>query len=395
MRFSPLTQRDSDSLFIVHTGKNENWKAGGPLCKDLETALAQWPHHVVSLQGSLQSNIRGFVDRNGIDVVVLGEDFPRQGGLQIQSVSDWVRSNISCPFIIIRPSAVRNERLRLDSGFHTGGEPMSPTRQLSPESAPSRKVAIAYPTFPIGLHLFELAKQLVLLPQDEIFVVHCFQSDKGVVKHTKNLLRAMSIGLPSASGTDTVKASEDVTEDNFVDFGAKELSGYNVHLNVVLRGDVKSSLASFCEHEGIELLVISTRMASRIRKTLSGGSVSGYLIDHAPCPCLVLPLKAMGVSVADGEDEERDAEAVISPNSSLEPSRWGLPDQDQNSLSTSMLKSIEMLKRQVAERNQLIENLQEEISALRRVIEVNKIKHPAVEVPHVRVEKGEEEKNSC
>jgi len=225
-------QRDSDSLFIVHTGKKENWKAGGPLCKDLETALAQWPHHVVSLQGSLQSNIRGFVDRNGIDVVVLGEDFPRQGGLQIQSVSDWVRSNISCPFIIIRPSAVRNERLRLDSRSHIG-EPLSPTRQLSPESAPSRKVAIAYPTFPIGLHLFELAKHLVLLPQDEIFVVHCFQSDKGVVKHTKNLLRAMSIGLPSSSGADNLKSHEDVTEENFVDFGAKELSGYNVHLKIV------------------------------------------------------------------------------------------------------------------------------------------------------------------
>jgi len=134
-------------------------------------------------------------------------------------------------------------------------------------------------------------------------------------------------------------------------------------------------------------------MASRIRKTLSGGSVSGYLIDHAPCPCLVLPLKALGVAVADAEEEERDGEAVLSPNSSLEPSRWGLPDQEQNSLSTSMLKNIEALKKQLNERDMLIEKLQQEVSNLRRIVEVNKINCSSQD-PQLRTERGEEEKSS-
>jgi len=115
-------QRNVDQLFIVHTGKDDTWKIGGPLSADLDTALQNWPHHIVSLQGSVQNNIVAFLDRNHIDLVVLGEDFPRQGGFQIASVADWVKSNVGRPFIIIRQSAVRNERLRL-SGDVEGGFP--------------------------------------------------------------------------------------------------------------------------------------------------------------------------------------------------------------------------------------------------------------------------------
>lgn len=76
-RIPPLScgvQRDADELFIVHTGKDDpSWKAGGPLGPDLDTALAAWPHTVESLEGGLQSNLAGVLERLRIDVVVLGE----------------------------------------------------------------------------------------------------------------------------------------------------------------------------------------------------------------------------------------------------------------------------------------------------------------------------------
>jgi hypothetical protein len=51
-------------------------------------------------------------------------------------------------------------------------------------------------------------------------------------------------------------------------------------------------------------LIISTRTGGRILKTLSGGSVSAYLIDKAPCPCLVVPYKALGLTTEQEEGEE-------------------------------------------------------------------------------------------
>ena len=54
----------------------------------------------------------------------------------------------------------------------------------------------------------------------------------------------------------------------------------------------------------------------------SGGSVSGYLIDHAPCPCLTIPYKAMGLSAeaSGGEDEV----AGISPRRASSPEGAGI-----------------------------------------------------------------------
>ena len=123
---------------------------------------------------------------------------------------------------------------------------------ISPASAPGRKVAIAYPTYPIGLHLIELAKQLVLLPQDEIFVVHCFserERSKKVKPTAKSLLiRTITLGATAGGGggggddkTAGVAAlktpDEEVTEEASLEFGGKELAGFNVHLGLVLRGE--------------------------------------------------------------------------------------------------------------------------------------------------------------
>lgn len=359
-------QRNVDQLFIVHTGKDDTWKIGGPLSADLDTALQNWPHHIVSLQGSVQNNIVAFLDRNHIDLVVLGEDFPRQGGFQIASVADWVKSNVGRPFIIIRQSAVRNERLRL-SGDVEGG---FPGRSISPELTTGRKVAIAWSSFTVGSRLIELAKTLVLLPQDDIYVVHCFPTERKMTKHTKSLLRTITLGLPvpgiAPSSSSEPRQEVEVTEENSEAFGSKELEGYNVNLNVALRGDPRSALASFCESEGIELLVISSRSASRLRKTVSGGSVSGYLIDKAPCPCMVLPLKTLGL--------EQVEEGFLSPRHSYEEPEIQStnifaqsPSHPVGELGTgsATTATVAALQAQVAERDKIIADLREQVAKLR------------------------------
>ncbi len=299
---------------------------------------------------------------------------------------------------------MRNEKLRLASRTQIEAS-TSPERPLplSPESAPGRKVAIAYSSYSVGLHLMELAKQLVLLPQDEIYVVHCFTGEKSnVMKQTKSLLlRTITLGLADSSSTSAAAATASaggagtadeldhqmtlgrkssldhevvVTEETSLEFGAKELSGWdNVHLGVVLRGDPRTALTSFCESEGIELLVISTRIASFIRKTLTGGSVSGYLIDKAPCPCLVAPLKSMHI----GSDEE---EGPLSPSVSGDGVEWApvggrggggggtagaSPTAGKGSLSPHKVQGVEALQAQLAEKDKLIESLRDEVARLR------------------------------
>lgn len=233
-------QQDKDELYIIHSDRDDRdenddrWKQGGPVAPDLQTALQDYTHHIIILQGSLRSNISsGVIEKYNIDIVVLGEDFPREGGFSLTSVSQWVKANITTPFIIIRAGAVRNERLRL-----SGSAPLSSpnSKSLSPDSAPGRKVAIAYPSFHVGRGLIEIFKQMALLPNDEIYVVHCFPTEKAMMRHTKTILKTISMGLPGTMPPrEEPSAEELVTEDNSIDFGAKELAGYNVQLNVVLK----------------------------------------------------------------------------------------------------------------------------------------------------------------
>ena len=398
-------------------------------------------HHAFT-HSPTYTKVGKFVKQNAIDVVVLSEDFPRHSGFQIGSVSDWVRQNIICPFIIVRASAVRNERLRLASqssidvasppkAHSLGTSPFSSTSNtvstsqqqhvLSPDSAPGRKVAIAYSTYPVGTHLMELAKQLVLLPQDEIYVVHCFGDRKsGVIEQTKNLLlRTITLGLSDSTPSSTVEAlattignggqeattspgatpsglptnpqqqqaspsttpplhSEDVTEESSLSFGAKELAGYKeVHLGVVLKGDPRTSLVSFCASEGIELLVISTRLAGFIRKTLSGGSVSGYLIDKAPCPCLVAPLKFLGMASEEdgggsgGGGGNNGTGGALSPmtmthgeGTSMDVAEWGVGGSSPVSPMSPSQSTVVLdeLRGQLAEKDKIIAALREELA---------------------------------
>ncbi len=121
-------------------------------------------------------------------------------------------------------------------------QPMSPTRRmsmaahLSPDDAPRRKIAIAYSSSEVGYHMVELARRLVLLPDDEIFMVHCSASGKkavAVYKQTKSLLKRVSnIGLPVGSPGEATASTFNVEDLGLV---AQALNKYDAHLDVVLK----------------------------------------------------------------------------------------------------------------------------------------------------------------
>lgn len=140
----------------------------------------------------------------------------------------------------------------------------------------------------------------------------------------------------------------------------------------MVQGDPRTALTSFCETEGIELLVISSRSAGRLRKTFSGGSVSGYLIDKAPCPCLVAPLKALGISAGDEE------EVALSPRGSsdgLESPLQGRPLSPKEIAAevapempddvTTLAAKVALLQTQMEEKDRIIRDLRDELASLR------------------------------
>lgn len=111
---------------------------------------------------------------------------------------------------------------------------------------------------------------------------------------------------------------------------------------------------SFCVSEGIELLVLSTRTGGRLRKTLSGGSVSGFVMDKAPCPCLIIPNKALGVV------DDEPLSPVIDDVAEEGP-EW----EDVAVGGGSPGSLVTMLRAQLEEKDKLIEALLDEIALLK------------------------------
>jgi nucleotide-binding universal stress UspA family protein len=340
----PPPQRDKDELVIVHAGREagDAWKAAGPLGPGLDAALAGWPHTVESLAGRLPAGLAAFLRARAVDVVVLDEDLPAQGGLSalVQgSPSEWVKANVHVPFVIVRPSAVRNARLRLapdvppEGGSPGAGRPRSRSGAGSPEGAggagpAGRRVAIAYPSAVVGRRLLERARVLVLSPHDEVFVVHAVRDGapalirRSTTALSASLRRKLALGGGGERGergdgaAAAAAAADSAAAADTAPLGAAELAGFNAHLNVTLKGDPRAAVASFCESADIELLIISTRTGSRLRKTLTGGSISGALIDRAPCPCFVVPFRALGLSPAEEEEAAGAGAASFSPRGS-------------------------------------------------------------------------------
>ena len=60
-----------------------------------------------------------------------------------------------------------------------------------------------------------------------------------------------------------------------------------------MQGDAKVELCEFLDENHIDLLIMGFSATNRIRKALTGGSLSSHMLHHAPCPIVVLPLKSM------------------------------------------------------------------------------------------------------
>ena len=91
--------------------------------------------------------------------------------------------------------------------------------------------------------------------------------------------------------------------------------------------------------------------------------MSGYLIEKAPCPCLVAPLKALGLV---SEDEEG---VPMSPYSS-DQAEW-VPAGTSPRLPLSP-RDIGALQEQLAEKDRTIAALREEVAQLRLAVFVEK-----------------------
>lgn len=97
-----------DQLFIVHVGRGgerDQWKMGGPLIPDVETCLEGYPYEIEDLEGSIQGNIREFLERAGIDIVVFGSKYPvtMLKALSLLTVREWIQQHVSIPYVFIRP----------------------------------------------------------------------------------------------------------------------------------------------------------------------------------------------------------------------------------------------------------------------------------------------------
>lgn len=307
------TLAPGEKLFIVKAGRPDEaapdrWKVGGPLVPDLDTALAHYPHELVTLERSVKSNIQAFLEQHHIDILVIPAQWPGAVLAALPgftTVGEWVKQNVHCPYIITRREAVVNARMKISSQLPQcgGGSPRQLERASTVAQLPlsaaavGRRIAVAYNSFPVGRGLLQFARDKVLTHRDTVYVCHVFSNQNPVVKETIKFMRAVTLQKADS-------LTEEVTRDNSIQFGAAELAGYKVELGVTLQGDPKSSITTFCESEGIELLIIGSRSGGKIRKRLSGGGVSSHLIDNAPCPCLVVPYKWMGVDDGGTGDEE-------------------------------------------------------------------------------------------
>lgn len=184
-----------------------------------------------------------------------------------------------------------------------------------------RRIAISYPNFLVGRALIEFVKSKLLHPADTVDLVHVFPaaregSDvnpmKEVMRGTLKLMRAMTLQRQEAT---------DISEADTVNFGAAELEGYNVNLNVTLRGEAKAQLVKYVEDERVDLLVIGARSRNVVQTTLTGASISSHLIDHADCPVLVVPHAFLGIEEEDEAQESALSIAPASPTMPLLPGR--------------------------------------------------------------------------
>lgn len=171
----------------------------------------------------------------------------------------------------------------------------------------------------MGRALIQVARDRVLELSDTVDMVHVYPESgdfnnpmREVVRGTMKLVRAMT---HQRSGGDLF-----LSEADTINFGAAELEGYKVNLNVVLRGDPKAQLQAYVERERVDLLIIGSHSANAYQTKFQGGTTSGYLMEHVGCPVMVVPHAAL--TAEDGEDgSEPLSPSASSPKLQFDASR--------------------------------------------------------------------------
>lgn len=286
----------SEKLFVVHvySGKKDRWDSGGPLLPNMSTALAHYPHKIVELDkdDSVHSTLLDFVERNAIDVLILGSRENKgavqkimPGAKNLGSTSDNVKSRAKTPVLIIRPASARNEKMRIkslvnvaavmDSSQASSGLPPHLKASLLQAQRPPipRRVAVAFDSSQTGRNMLAWAHQLCLLPDDELFLVQCIARG-----HGRQMSRRGSLQLQPAETMSPEELDTLMPDSRFTVSTAQ------------LRGDIKSELVDFAEEHAVDLLVVAASSNVGLKKAF-GTSTSTHLTHHAPCPTLVVPTR--------------------------------------------------------------------------------------------------------
>eukprot|EP01024_Parvocaulis_polyphysoides_P021471 TRINITY_DN20166_c0_g1_i1.p1 TRINITY_DN20166_c0_g1~~TRINITY_DN20166_c0_g1_i1.p1 ORF type:complete len:251 (+),score=16.62 TRINITY_DN20166_c0_g1_i1:213-965(+) len=111
-----------DELHIVHVrekGDDEQWKLGGPVQPELARAMQNYPHqiHEVEHSGGVGQTLVEQVYRLQLDILILGVREQNRIRRTINSVTDYVVNNASCPCMVIRPKAASGDMQRLRSSM--------------------------------------------------------------------------------------------------------------------------------------------------------------------------------------------------------------------------------------------------------------------------------------
>eukprot|EP01025_Chloroclados_australasicus_P039294 TRINITY_DN4060_c0_g3_i3.p1 TRINITY_DN4060_c0_g3~~TRINITY_DN4060_c0_g3_i3.p1 ORF type:complete len:461 (-),score=48.79 TRINITY_DN4060_c0_g3_i3:1765-3147(-) len=246
-----------DELHIIHIrskGDDDKWNTGGPVQPELARAMEKYRHFIHEIEG-----VRGvgqlLVDQEVVlqlDILVLGVREQNRIRRTINSVTDQVVINSTCPCIIIRPKAPSGDIQRLRSQMITGSG--SPRQEIDIH----RRVAILRTSD-------EEANQSLYRWQSSNNVLH---TDEVLVISFRRKKDWQSSDVNQA----TPCLQEYVHQEN-----SNRLGGYR---EVTLMGDPKKSLSTLLESQGIDLLIISRATNSKA------------LYRRSPCPCLVIPSSA-------------------------------------------------------------------------------------------------------
>ena len=136
-----------------------------------------------------------------------GEHFPQSAPLKLTSVTEYVKNATPCAFVIVRGAAVRKPSMRIHSQVGPAPGEGDAERDASPQrgaaagpARTTRRVAIAYTSFPVGKALLEFARSKVLDADDLIYICHATSQSNNVVSWGGWLEGWVASGATAAPG---------------------------------------------------------------------------------------------------------------------------------------------------------------------------------------------------